>query len=122
MVFDGELLGRIFTVPAAAWAATLAFIAHLVRSSNERKRDINVEKAGDWERIRSERDVAREERDLVRDKLAASEADKVMWMGRAVQAEAIIQGMGEARQRIALEEAAKRIVSDKQINGDGNDA
>lgn len=116
---DGDLLGKVFTLPAAAWTATLAFIAYLIRNRNERLRDINVEKAGDWDRIRSERDVAREERDMVRDRWAQCEAERIEWMGRAVRAEATIQGYGEARQRMALEEAAKRIVSDKVGNGGG---
>lgn len=113
---DSDLLGRIFTVPAAAWTATLAFVAYLIRNRNERLRDLNTEKAGDWDRIRSERDVAREERDLVRDRWAQCEAERLEWMARAVRAEAIIQGYGEARQLQAIEDAQKRVAG---ANGNG---
>lgn len=116
---DEGLLARIFSIHAAAWAAACAFFVHLYRSRNERLRDISSEKAGDWDRIRSERDVAREERDLVRDRWAECEEQRIEWMGRAIRAEATLQGWSEARQKLAIEDAAKRIVQDRNGNGGG---
>lgn len=91
-----------------AWPAIMARL-------NERHRDLASEKAGDWDRIRSERDVASEERDLVRDRLAECEAEKLKWMARAVTAEAAAMGLGiglnEASAILAVErltDAAKK--------------
>jgi len=118
-VVDGELLSRIadkfFSITGAAWVAAMAFIAHLFRVRNERLRDIASEKAGDWERLRDERDVAREERDLVRDRWAECEAEKIEWMGRAVTAEATLLGLGMGRN-----EAATIVAVERLTKGDGN--
>lgn len=123
---DEGVFDKIFSAAAGVWALVcMAAVAlfrawpHILGRFNERHRDRAAEEAADWDRIRSERDVAREERDMVRDRWAECEAQRIEWMGRAVKAEAIIQGWSEARQRIAIEEAAKRIVSDKVGNGGG---
>lgn len=103
-----------------AWTALTALVANWWKHRNERRRDLNIEKAGDWDRLRSERDVAGEERDLVRDRWAQCESEKNEWMGRAIKAEATLQGWSEARQRLALEDAAERIVADnKTVPGNG---
>lgn len=123
-MFDDDLLGKIFTVPAAAWTAVLAFIAYLVRNRNERLRDINTERSSDWDRIRSERDVAREECDLVRDRWAESERQRVEWMGRAVKAErayeGLLEGIGEARQEAQRIISAEREKDARKRNGGGD--
>jgi len=110
-VFD-----RIFSAAAGVWAMVAMVSVALFKAwpnimarINEGKRDSASERAGDWDRIRHERDVAREERDLVRDRWAECEADRLVWMARAMKAEAIIQGYGEARQLLAMDEALKRI-------------
>ena len=120
---DDGLFDKLFSVASAIWALVCVNSLALYKGwpaimarLNERRRDVAAEKAGDWDRIRSERDVAREERDLVRDRLADCERDRLEWMARAVKAEATLQGWGEGRQRLAIEEAAKRIVS-----GNGGD-
>jgi hypothetical protein len=120
-VGDDGLLGKIFSAAAGVWAlVAMAAVAlfkswpHIMGRFNERYRDVAAEKAGDWERIRHERDVAREERDLVRDRWAQCEADKNMWMARAVKAEATLDGLGEARQE------AQRIVSAEREKQRGN--
>lgn len=100
---------RVFGPLLLAWTAFTALIANWWKSRNERRRDINTEKAGDWDRIRSERDVACEERDLVRDRWAMCEAERLQWMARAMKAEAILQGYGEARQMEAVRDAQRRI-------------
>ena len=102
----------------AAWAAFWLNAVAIFKIYNERQRDVHSERAADWDRIRSERDVAREERDLVRDKLAESETGRIEWMGRAIKAEATLQGWSEARQRLAIEDAEKRLAG-KAITGNG---
>lgn len=116
-----DLFNKLFSAAAGVWALVcMAAVAlfrawpHIMGRWNERYRDRLAEEAGDWERIRAERDVAREERDMVRDRWAACEADRIEWMERAVRAEAALQGYGEARQRLAVEEALKR-----QSHGEG---
>ncbi len=113
---DGGWLGRFiqaFGLPAAGWAAVCALVVHLVKLRNARLRDIDTEKSGDWERIRHERNVAQEERDLVRDRWAQCEAERIEWMGRAIKAEATLQGFGEWRQKQAIVEAAKRLTGQR---------
>lgn len=111
---------RIFSAATGIWtlvcmAAVALFKAwpHILGRFNERYRDREAAESADWERIRAERDVAREERDLVRDRWAQCEAERIEWMGRAVRAEAIIQGYGEAKQLQAIEEAQKRLEGGK---------
>jgi len=120
-----DLFNKIFSAAAGVWAlvcmvAVALFRAwpHIMGRWNERLRDRIAEEAGDWERIRSEREVLREERDMVRDRWAACEAERIAWMERAMRAEAIIQGYGEARQLLAMDEALKRA----EERGNGDDA
>lgn len=112
-VVDGDLLGRIFSVQAAAWVATCALIVHLFRARNERLRDAATEKAaaavlaasekaGDWERIR-------DERDRLRARLDVCEKESATLLKRAITAEAQLLGIGMGRQQIAEVEAAKRL-------------
>jgi len=124
---------RIFSAATGVWTLVLmAAVAlfkswpHVLGRFNERQRDREAAEAGDWERIRAERDVAREERDLVRDRWAECEAERIMWMGRAVKAERILEGLGEARQeaqRIVSEEREKDAQSRRGPgNGGGDEA
>lgn len=94
---DNGALDKIFSVATAAWAALCLNAVALfkvwpaiMQRLNERHRDIAAERASDWERIRSERDVAREERDLVRDRWAECERISNERLGRAVIAEATL--------------------------------
>jgi urease accessory protein UreF len=127
---DDSVFNKIFSAAAGVWAlVAMAAVAlfrawpHIMGRWNERFRDRLTEEAGDWDRIRSERDVAREERDMVRDRWAECEAARIEWMGRAVKAEAIVQGYNDGI-GIARNEA-QRIVSaereaDAKKRGNGN--
>jgi len=118
-----ELLGKIFNAATGVWAIFCAIVVALFKAwpavmgrLNERRRDMAAEEASDWERLRSERDRLRgllEGTDSLlaaRDaKIAQLQQEKVELLSRAIQAEATLQGYGEARQRLAVEEAAKRL-------------
>lgn len=123
---DESAFAKIFNAATGVWALVcMAAVAlfrawpHVLGRFNERVRDVDAARAGDWERIRHERDVAREERDLVLDRMAACEHDRIMWMGRAVKAEAIVQGYGEARQMQTIDDAMKRASKPGNGGGDG---
>lgn len=117
---DDGLLGRLWAfldAKLALWAIFLLNAVAWFKVLNERLRDAASEKGADWERIRNERNTACEERDMVRDRWAQCEAEKNEWMARAVKAEATLQGWGDARQRMAIEDATERV--EGRGNGDG---
>lgn len=94
---DDSAFSKIFSAAAGVWALVAMASVALFRAwplimarLNERRRDNAAEKAGDWDRIRSERDVAREECDLVRDRWAECERISNERLGRAVIAEATL--------------------------------
>lgn len=123
---DNELFGKIFSAATAAWAAVCMAAVALFKAwpaimarLNERHRDIAAEKAADWDRIRSERDVAREECDMVRDRLAEAEARCVEWMRRAITAEAAAMGMGIGLNEATAILAVERLSDRKDGNGGG---
>lgn len=107
---DDSILDRIFSVAAAAWAAVAMLAVRLFHTwplvmerLNERKRDAALEKAGDWERIRAERDnaraearAAREEAQMLRALLVECERISIERLGRAVIAEAELIGLNKA--------------------------
>ena len=70
---------------------------------NERRRDEDAEKSGDWTRLRAERD-------RLQALLHECERERAALMMRAVTAEAALQGYGIARQQQAVEDATKRII------------
>jgi hypothetical protein len=81
-------------------------------------RDTAAEKAGDWDRIRSERDVAREERDLVRDRWAECQAELNAERAAHMKLKAYHDGIGQARQDAARIVAAERLLdAAKKANG-----
>lgn len=112
-------LNQFFSVQGAVWTSTAILFLFVLRMWNGSpamfaqwiayRRAKAEERSADWDRIRAERDAAGEERDMVRDRWAACEAERIEWMGRAVRAEAALQGYGEARQRLAVEEATRRM-------------
>ena len=123
---EGSVFNRIFSAAAGVWALVAMGAVALFKSwplimgrFNERARDVAAEKAGDWERIRSERDHAREECDLVRDRWAECEADKNEWMRRALKAEAFNEGIGEARQEAQRIVSREREADAKKRDGNG---
>ena len=87
---------------------------------NERKRDAAAEEAGDWERIRADRDFWHDRALEYQRELAEERAAKIEYMARAVTAEAHLEGRGRARQEAATIVAIERLVDrGKQGNGDG---
>lgn len=130
---DNDLLGKLFSAAAGVWAIFLTLLVALVKGwpaimgrLNERRRDDATAKAEDWHRLRAERDrlqvqVANRDRllDERDDENLALQKENIALEGRAVKAEATIQGYGEARQKLALEEAAKRLITDASKNGGG---
>lgn len=122
---DDDLLGRIirtFGLPVAGWAAFCAIIVHWWRNRNERLRDAASENASDREFLRAERDHALEEAERLRAMLIECERVSIERLGRAVTAEAILQGYGEADQRLAIRLAAERLaLQNEKKPGDGND-
>lgn len=117
---DEGIFNKIFSAATGVWtlvlmAAVALFKAwpHVLGRFNERYRDKLAEEAGDWERIRAERDVAREERDLVRDRWAECQAELAAERAAHMELKAYHDGLGAARneaQRILSEEreAAKK--------------
>lgn len=123
---DESIIDRIFSVAAAAWAAVAMLAVRLFHTwplvmerLNERKRDSATEKADDWQRLRAERDYWRERHDECEAELDALKRENIELLGRAVRAEAAFQGYGDARQRIAIEEATKRNIALEGPTGGG---
>lgn len=124
---DDSVFDRIFSAAAGVWtlvclAAVALFRAWplILERHNERRRDNAVEKAGDWDRIRSERDVAREERDLVRDRWAECQAELNAERAAHMKLRAYHEGLGEARQDAARIVAAERLIEANKKNGNGS--
>lgn len=118
-----DKLSGIFTVPVAAWtfvgmvaAAWFRTRPKIMAMLNERRRDSAEEKGSDWDRRTAEierlhallanREKLLADRDVENELLRQENAE----LRRAkVTAEATLQGYGEARQRQAIDEAAKRL-------------
>lgn len=120
-----DIFGKIFSATAGVWAIFLVnvvaawkIVPALLERINERRRDAAAAEASDWERIRAERNDAREERDRIHTLWIKCEEEMMEWKSRAITAEATLQGYGEARQKLAVEEAAKRLTS-KTPGGNG---
>lgn len=134
---DNDLLGKIFSVATAAWTAVCMAAVALFKAwpaimarINERYRDTAAEKANDWQRIRDERDLACEERDMVRDRwaedeakhrreIAKCEAEKLDCERRAVTAEATLLGLGIGKNIAASQAAAERAAQKPEAHRDG---
>lgn len=116
---DGNALGQVFNPSTGVWAlvamaaVTLFKVWPLVMARvNERLRDKETEKNGEWSRLHEEitRLVDRINQIETRCDHLQKEVDECReregdWMRRAIAAEAASEGMGEARQ------VAQRIVS-----------
>lgn len=119
---DDDLFGRIirtFGLPVAGWAAFCAIVVHWWKSRNERLRDTASEKAADWERLRAERDHARDDAEKLRAMLTECERISIERLGRAITAEATLQGYGDAIQRAQTLLSAERLIEHKKPSGDG---
>jgi hypothetical protein len=107
---DDNILGKIFSAAAGVWTMVAMVAVALFKAwpgimerTNERRRDAATEKAGDWDRLRVERDRLRE-------LLTQCERERLEWQGRAVIAEATLLGLGTARQQLAVIEAKERLI------------
>jgi len=119
-----ETLGKIFSAAAGLWALVLVNAVALYRAwpqimarINERHRDREAEKSGDWSRLRAEIVRLDERCDHLQtavDECREREAD---WMSRAISAEAVQLGQGEAMQQAQRIVSAERIKPDKPSNG-----
>ena len=119
---DNGWLGRLLQVFGpllAAWSAFLAFLVHLKKIRNSEKAAAHGRIVDELDRVYEALKVSREECEMLRDFRSECEAQRIEWMGRAVKAEAIVQGYGEARQMRAVEESMKRLEENgRQGNGD----
>lgn len=104
-----SIFDKIFSAASGVWALVAMVAVALFRAwpgimerGNERRRDAATEKAGDWDRIRRERDRLRE-------LLTQCEAERIEWQCRAVVAESTLLGMGAARQDAAAIVATERL-------------
>lgn len=120
---EDTLLDKIFSSASGVWAIVCMVAVGLFKAwplvmerANERRRDSAAEKAGDWERIRAERN---ELRALLRE----CEKERVEWQARAVTAEATLLGLGTARQQaqqiVSVERQIDAITRDANGNGNG---
>jgi hypothetical protein len=111
---DEGILDKIFSAASGVWALVAMAAVALFKSwplvmdrMNERRRDAASEKASDWDRIRVERN---ELRCLLRE----CERERVEWHRRAVQAEATLQGYGDALQKAQEIVATERLIDAKK--------
>lgn len=107
-----------FGLKLAAWVSILMVAVHLHRARNERLRDLQTEKGGDWDRLRGEIDRLDERCDHLQTEVDECREREGEWMKRAIAAEAYQLGEGEALQK------AQRIVSTERQKkpGNGDDA
>lgn len=125
---DDHWSGKIFTAATAAWIGVAMLAVRLFHTwplvmarVNERLRDKETEKNGEWSRFQAEiarlveRIAALEKRcDGLQEEVDECRAREGEWMRRAIAAEAASEGIGEARQ------AAQRIVStEREAMGKG---
>ena len=127
MAYD-KLLEKIFTATTGVWTlVVLALIAwlrsrpSLVEKLNERRRDAASERAGDFDRLRSEVTRLSERLETLEKKVKECEDDREEWRKRALVAEAELikqeayfQGSGNARQDAQLIVSAERKDGDKK--------
>ncbi len=123
---DGGIWDRIFSVATAAWTAVVMLAVRLFHTwplymdrLNERKRDAASEKAGDWDRIRADRNYWHDKAQEYQQQLTEERAEKIKYMARAVTAEAHLEGRGRARQEAAAIVAIERLSDAAKRDGDG---
>jgi len=134
-VFDNALR-HFFNVQTLLGIQTAAIILFILRMWNGSpamfaqwiayRRARAEEKSADWERIRYERDaasealkIAREEIDMLRDKLAERDQRIAMLIGENARLQGIQQGFGEWRNIQTVLEAAKRLSDNGKQQGNG---
>lgn len=84
----GKILDKLFSLAGAIYVALCMVAVHWSRARNERLRDTATEKAGDWVRLRDERDRALARNVVLEAENIALRKENVELLGRAVIAEA----------------------------------
>lgn len=115
---DESLFDKIFSAASGVWALVcMGAVAlfkgwpHIMARVNERLRDKESEKNGDWARLRDEIKRLDERCDHLQHEVDDCRRREGEWMARAIKAEAASEGVGDARQ------AAQRIVSaERQVD------
>lgn len=109
---NGTLGDFIYLLAAPAWIWVLIYGLRTVKEwpnimarRNEARRDAAAVHAGDWERLRNEVTRAHDRIDKVQGELDLCHQERDEWRSRAIAAEAVNLGRGEANQQ------AQRIVS-----------
>lgn len=102
----------VYALGTPAWLALLVYVARTVRDWpnfmarwNERLRDKEAAKDGDWSRLRAEIARLDERCDHLQREVDECREREGVWMQRAIAAEAAHLGAGEAKQE------AQRIIS-----------
>jgi len=123
MISDA-MLGKIFglfSVPAAAWTFVLMVAVAWFRTRplimariNERHRDTETAKAGDWSRLRDLVEQLGEDRDKSREAEARCREELVDVRKRLATLEGYQIGRGQAAQEVAIIEGAKRLTEEKE--------
>lgn len=108
----GDVPAWVYALGTPAWLAFLVYFVRTIRDWpnvmarwNERLRDKEAEKAGDWSRLRAEIVRLDERCDHLQREVDECRDREGEWMQRAIAAEAALLGKGEAKQE------AQRIIS-----------
>lgn len=111
-MFDDGVLGKLFSAASGVWALVCMAALTLFKAwplilgrINERQRDRAKEKDGDWSRLRTEITRLDQRCDHLQKEVDDCRGREGEWMSRAIAAEAVLLGEGNALQ------AAQRIVS-----------
>jgi len=118
-----ELVSQVFNATTGVWTLVGLAIVALVRTwplilarLNERKRDEDSERAGDWERLRDEISRLAKRVEALEAKVDECEAERDAALRRAVTAEtelvkleAYQLGKGEARQKAQIVVSEERL-------------
>jgi hypothetical protein len=117
---------KIFSPAAGIWAlvamgAVALFKAWplILEKLNERRRDIEHAKEGDWSRLREEIIRLDDRCDHLQHQVDACHEREAEWMRRAISAEAFLAGEGEARQTAQRIVSAERLVAKPKDKPDG---
>lgn len=123
---DDSIFNKIFSAAAGVWTIAAMVAVALFRSwplimarINERQRDRQSEKSGDWQRLRDEINRLDGRCDHLQTEVDECRAREAEWMHRAIAAEAVHLGKGEAEQHAARIVAAERIIEAARKNEGG---
>lgn len=103
----------IFGLLVINLTALFKYWGPIMARRNERLRDIELSKTGDWERLRAEITRLDGRCDHLQGEVDECREREGKWMERAIAAEATLLGRGEARQEITILESSKRLEGDK---------